>query len=83
MKAFDDRTHHGQMRRLRRLAQAALLSTAWAAPGLPLSRTGRTWAIDQAQHNAGFRRELEDWLEWAMVYVQLYLGKKSPDAQAA
>jgi len=33
------------------------------------------WAIDQAQHNAHFRQELDGWLAWAAAHVQLYLGR--------
>jgi Ser/Thr protein kinase RdoA (MazF antagonist) len=31
------------------------------------------WAVDQAQHNALFRQELDGWLKWSAAHVQLYL----------
>jgi Ser/Thr protein kinase RdoA (MazF antagonist) len=35
------------------------------------------WGIDQAQHNAHFRQELDGWIEWSAAHVQLYLGKEA------
>ena len=35
------------------------------------------WAIDQAQHNARFRQELDGWVEWSAAHVQLYLEKEA------
>lgn len=33
------------------------------------------WGIDQAQHKAALRQELENWTEWAAAHVQLYVDK--------
>jgi Ser/Thr protein kinase RdoA (MazF antagonist) len=33
------------------------------------------WGIDQAQTHAGFRQELDDWIEWAGQHVARYLEK--------
>jgi len=104
VKAFEELTHLGQVRRLRRLARVALRQywqtvPQWAAyrqalldgcvrvrplPQAQLAHLGLLmaarhvseilWAIDQAQHNAHFRQELDGWLEWAAAHVQLYLG---------
>jgi Ser/Thr protein kinase RdoA (MazF antagonist) len=35
------------------------------------------WGIDQAQHNALFRQELNSWIEWSAAHVQLYLEKEA------
>jgi Ser/Thr protein kinase RdoA (MazF antagonist) len=35
------------------------------------------WGIDQAQHNAHFRQQLDGWLEWSAAHVQLYLAKEA------
>jgi Ser/Thr protein kinase RdoA (MazF antagonist) len=34
------------------------------------------WAIDLAQHNPGFREELDRWMEWAALHVNSYLKSK-------
>jgi Ser/Thr protein kinase RdoA (MazF antagonist) len=34
------------------------------------------WAIDLAQHNPGFRQELDGWLEWAALHIARYQKHK-------
>jgi hypothetical protein len=34
------------------------------------------WGIDQAQTNAGFRPQLDEWIEWAALHVAHY--KEAP-----
>ena len=34
------------------------------------------WGIDQAQSKPSFRQELDEWLEWAALHVNLYLENK-------